>query len=59
MKVKFPTWFNYKVVSFCVNSLEEMHKELIKRHLDAADIISITHDYSHDYWYEVFCKKKR
>jgi len=57
-KVKFPSWFNYKVISFRADSLEEMNKKLIERHLDASDIISITHDYSHDYWYEVLCKRK-
>ena len=57
-KTEFPKWFNYKVISFSVNGLEEMHTELIKRGLDASDIINIMHDHSHDYWYEVFCKKK-
>ena len=57
-KTKFPKWFSYKVISFSVNDLKEMHKEFIKRGLDASDIINIMHDYSHDYWYEVFCKKK-
>jgi len=58
MKVKFPRWFNYEVISFSANDLEEIHKKLIKRHLDASDIISITHDYTHDYWYEVLCKRR-
>jgi hypothetical protein len=57
-EIEFPKWFSYEVITFSANSLEEIHKELIEEGLDASDIISITHDHSHDYWYEVFCKRK-
>lgn len=56
---KLPTWFNCEVISFGVNSIEEINKGLIKRDLDAADIITITVVRSLDYWYEVFCRAAR
>ena len=59
METKFPTWFNYEIISFSVNSIEELNRELIKEHLDALDVINIIHDPSYDYWWTVFCKKQK
>jgi len=53
-----PKWFRSKVVSFSCNGLEEINEELVKRGMDANDVINITEDRSHDCWYEVFCKKR-
>lgn len=57
-KTEVPLWFNCEVISFYANSVEEINRELMNRGLDAADVISITHDYSHDYWYEVLCRSR-
>ena len=59
METKFPAWFNYEIISFSVDSIEELNRELIKRQLDASDVINIIHDPTHDYWYQVFCKKRK
>lgn len=57
-KTEFPTWFSYKVILFSVDRMEEIHEELIKRRLDASDIINIIHDPTHDRWYQIFCREK-
>ncbi len=58
MKVKFPKWFNYKVISFSADSVEEINRELMHRGLDASDVISIICEHGRDYWYEVFCRRE-
>ena len=47
----------YRVTSFRCNEMEEVNGELTKRNIDTTDVISITEDRSHDYWYEVFCRE--
>lgn len=46
--MKYPRWFNYAVETFdiCldgINVADEINKELIKRDVDASDIINITY----------------
>ncbi len=50
--------FHYKVISFRVDSTNEINKELMTRDLDASDIINIIHDPSHDRWLQIFCREK-
>ena len=58
MKNGFSPWFSYKIISFTCDSTKEINRELVKRGIDATDVINITEDRSHDHWYKVFCKKK-
>lgn len=46
--MKYPQWFDYSVESFdinldSINVTDEINKELIKRSIDATDIINITY----------------